>query len=168
MEVQGLRDALAALDAVEKKVKTKLLRKAATAGGKIVLRAVKARVARKSGLLARAMGHKTKAYTNTGTVIDIVGPRKGFAETTNGKKRDPAKYAHLVEDGTRPHSVASGSMLARRGKADVGQGVGAMHPGAKPKPFMAPARMANAAEVIGTMTQVLADGIEALGKGGEG
>lgn len=52
----------------------------------------------------------------------------------------PRSYAHLVEFGTRPHSLGKGSMLDPfRRSAKVKNQHGATHPGTAPQPFMRPA-----------------------------
>ncbi len=61
-----------------------------------------------TGLLKKSIGKKTKTYKGV-TFIAVVGPRKGFKKEVevNGTlvTRNPSKYAHLVEFGTR-HSRA--------------------------------------------------------------
>ncbi len=164
--MDGLKEAVAALDALEKSVRKKLLRKAAVAGGKIVMTDYKNAVRRREGggLLARSIGHKTKAYQDT--VSDIVGARVGIEGTYKGVKEVPVNIAHLVELGTRPHSLARDAKLARRGKADAGQESGARHPGAKAYPALIPARTRNAKRIVDVMTDILATGIDDLAKGG--
>lgn len=102
--VEGLADVLSALDGVSKKIKRKGIRKGVNVAGKIVLRAAKAKVPNKSGLLKRSLGRKVKVYRSTGVAVAVVGPRVGFKqEVARGGATvlsNPTKYAHLVEGGT--------------------------------------------------------------------
>lgn len=62
-------------------------------------------------------------------------------ETLNvGQFQFPRAYAHLVEFGTRPHS------LKKRGSKEEGEG--AQHPGSTPAPFIRPAYQAKREEAI--------------------
>jgi hypothetical protein len=87
----------------------------------------------------------------------------------DGKLEDPSKIAHLVELGTRPHSLSSGSKLRRglggvlqRAAASMG---GKLHPGARAQPALIPAKLQTGRQVIDLMTGILTDGIEAAAKG---
>jgi len=162
MALNGLKEAVDALGAVEKKVRKSLLRKAAVAGGKIVMRKYKDTVAKRSGTLARSIGHKVKVYQ--GAATDVIGARTGMTAVVKGRMEDPSKIAHLVEFGTRPHSTRRGSKLGRRGKADEGQ-TGKLNPGARAKPSLIPAKLSTGKQVIGLMTTILADGIASAGRG---
>ena len=108
-KIEGLRDVLAALDNVEKKVKKKAIRKAAGVAGTIVLKAAKARARKATGLLRKSLGKKIKVYKSGAVGVAIVGPRLGFRQVVSRGGRDvlsnPTKYAHLVELGTS-HSAA--------------------------------------------------------------
>lgn len=71
-------------------------------------------------------------------------PRKRFA--LRKVLRDPVKYAHLVEYGTKPHKLGKGSKLRRsRRKDDLMQGGqrGGSHPGSRAQPFINPAYVKN-------------------------
>lgn len=81
-----------------------------------------------SGALKRSIGRKVKTYPSTGSVVCAIGPRSGFKttfQTKRGRKvlRNPTKYAHLVEGGTKSHAIP---------------GWKKPHPGARPKPFIEP------------------------------
>jgi HK97 gp10 family phage protein len=123
VQVVGLDKALRALQDVEKKVRNRAARKAMDAADKIVLAAQRSLVPVESGLLKKSLGKKVKVFRGSGTVVGIVGPRKGFktfvVKTDRGAAiagtaksvgllrkakgaavgveiRDPAKYAHLA------------------------------------------------------------------------
>ncbi len=103
----------------------------------------------RSGALFDSLVTVPKVNPNRGTISVIIGPKKQRAvksETTGRTKSKaavyrvgnkfvmPAKYAHLVELGTRAHAY---QIRTRKGI------VTKMHPGARGKPFLGPAfRMA--------------------------
>lgn len=64
-----------------------------------------ARRFRRTGLLAKSIGHKTTVYRD-GNIYAAIGARNGFAQTISPGpglkpiKVNPAKYSHLVEQGT--------------------------------------------------------------------
>ncbi len=99
---------------------------------------------RRSGLLAKSLGTKTKTYRWSGTVFSAMGPRSGFKAVLtdpSGRKyvANPVNYAHLVEFGTRPHG---------------------RHPGARPKPFMRPSFDQHAKGTVSLIESEIVKGIE--------
>lgn len=117
IKLTGLNTALASLDLVSTKLRKRILRRAFTKAARIVAKKAKSKLPNKStatyttnqtqriyqryGLLKKSIGSKVRTNRKTGDVYVVIGPRKGFKE--NG--RNPEKYAHLVEYGTR-HSKA--------------------------------------------------------------
>ena len=174
------------LNTLGDRVYKKVLSLASSRAVKPVIDTARRLAPKETGLLKKSIGTKQKKYPKNGVVVAIVGPRTGFAQdvvvdTPYGKmksRRDPAKYAHLVEYGTRAHSTAalsnnkirpnkSGEVSEenRLGFAIAMQG-GDNHPGATPKPFMRPAFDANTNRVIAIFRQELAAGVrrEAMSK----
>lgn len=92
--------------------RNKVIRQAVSFSMTPVNKAAKAKLVPGHGfeteLLKKSIGKKSKTYKGV-TFIVVVGPRSGFKKEVNvdGKLvlRNPAKYAHLVELGTR-HSRA--------------------------------------------------------------
>ena len=86
------------------------------AGARILRPAVKARAPKarvKGGTLKRAIAAKVQKGKYGHTVsLAVVGARYG-PERPEGSKAQAANYGHLVELGTRPHSLAKGSKLKR-------------------------------------------------------
>lgn len=161
MKTTGLGDVFSALDNVEKKIRKKGIRKGMNEATKIVAKAAKQKAVRVSGLLAKSIGRKVGRDRRKVTV-GLVGPRIGFAGSYAGKPRDPEKYAHLVELGTAPHSVAKGDTLERKNrKGDVvkqaSQTAGKMHPGAQAKPFLRPAADDNVTRVRDAIADAIAE-----------
>ena len=140
-EIIGAEAAFGNLAELKKSARNKILRKAVTQATRLVLAGVKgyAKKIRDSGLLYRSLGSKVKTYSN-GTVVGIVGPRKGFGQVVVSKtgkreKRDPIFYAHLVERGTQAHQLGKGANI-RSSRRSIG--LSHLHPGAKAQPFMRP------------------------------
>ena len=124
-ELQGLQGVLAALDRLKQGARNRILRKALPAAGKPMTKDAKTLAPRESGLLRKSIGAVTRT-DKSGFVLVIIGPRVGFKQQVKLKKgrifrqrgartvwipkpspeqlsmmRNPIKYAHLVELGTR-------------------------------------------------------------------
>lgn len=141
VRIRGLEQTLRALDGVKRGVRNRVIRAAVNAASTPVLKEIKSRVPKETGLLRRSIGRKMWTAKRTGTVIAIIGPRRKFRQQVIAKKgwrkgkirhsdstfSDPTKYAHLVEYGVDPH------FMPKRG---------AVHPGAAPQPFVRPGWLA--------------------------
>lgn len=120
-------------------VKNQILRKAVRAGANVPIPPLKADAPKRSGALARSFSIKI-GTTKKGVVYGVIGPRRGvLGQRSHGARSTairPSAYAHLIEFGTKPHSLTKGDKLARRGKAANQTAGGRQHPGTKPNPFM--------------------------------
>lgn len=114
----GLEATVKAFDAFPKRLRNKHLRRGMNAVGKDLLWAAKARTPKRTGLLYKSLGRKSKTYRGGAVIVAIVGARKGFRKqvgvrvfdsrpgTRYPKKAgdpvyaDPTKYLHLVNLGT--------------------------------------------------------------------
>ena len=147
LEDKGLQKLLEKLSTLPKKVQKKTLNKAIAAGNRIILGAAKARVRRRTGMLARALGQRVKIYRSGGVVVGITGPRTGYVKTRTGRKATalakrfaaagvkPTKYAHLVEQGhSGPHPAPA-------------------------YPFLRPAFDSTRGQVLDAMSRIIQDGI---------
>jgi HK97 gp10 family phage protein len=142
MRFRMLDDPIRRMESLKQGMQNTILRKAIRAGAKSPREAAKRMAPRDSGLLARSISVRIGTNRKTGAVYAVVGPKRGvIARKKAGALLPgrPSKYAHLVEFGTRPHSLASGDKLARRTQAGRQASGGRRHPGAKPHPFLAPA-----------------------------
>ncbi len=161
--LQGFEECLAALEIVGIKAR-QALRPALSELGSVGVKAARAAVPRDTGSLKKSLGKRVRVYNGGATVVLVVGPRKD-AKPKDGqpakkgkfstlilkrggktfRRVTPANYAHLVEYGTRPHSLAAGDRMARpaKGKRAATQARqsagGPAHPGTSPRPFIAPA-----------------------------
>lgn len=172
-------DVVARLRDLEKKTRTKLTRKAATAAGKILYKSMRANLtAKRTGTLRKSLGQKVKLYKN-GVAVAIAGPRKGFKTTDDfGRPVDPVNYAHLVElgrgrveAGTQTRTTKAGSVrTTKTGKrllrfrvkggawisASVVRAVAA-------RPFIRPALDNNHGTIRSAMAEVLRAGLAEKG-----
>lgn len=115
--------------------------KAVRAGAKIVQKAAKPRAPKRkgSGALRTSIGLKAQKGKRVKTLaFAVIGARTKVVRMFKGRMIKPSKYAHLVEKGTKAHTV---------GKRK--------HPGAKAKPFLAPALRSSEAAVSAEMMRVL-------------
>jgi HK97 gp10 family phage protein len=120
------------------------------AAGKIVQRAAKSGAPRVSGALKTSIGMKAKKGRKGSTgSFAVIGARKQTVKMVKRpgrhklQKAVPAFYAHLVEKGTRPHSI---------GKA--------RHPGTKPQPFLKPALDSTQAEASAAALQAMGEEVQ--------
>jgi len=129
------------------------LRPALNMEGTRVLKAAKQNVPTQTKLLKKSLGKKTKTYPKTNAVVVIVGPRKGFAQVIDGKKRNPVMYAHLVEFGAKPHWLGKKKFLGISYGRKKNNYVPRMHPGS---PAQKPMTKAAKASLVGAYTRIKA------------
>lgn len=150
-------------------VRNRILRPALQAATKPLLDRARANVPVDQGWLRRSLGRRTQTYRQSGVVMVLVGPRTGWqrnkktgqrkltaygAKLRGKTKQRPTQYAHLVEFGTRPHSVARGARLKKK-KGRTSK----PHPGARPRPFLQPAFDALKESMAARLKTELADRI---------
>lgn len=143
----------------------KILRKQAKLAMRPMLSTARRLAPKRSGLLRKSLGILVKAYHRA--IWAGMGPRHGFRaiitdrETGQQELADPVKYAHLVEFGTRPHSITRGARLSRPSarpgtRAAEGVAIGRVtHPGSPPRAFMRKAWEAHRSSAA----QAFADGV---------
>jgi HK97 gp10 family phage protein len=172
-------DLVKTLMELDKKVARKALRKGLQEGAKLVLKDARSFVPTETKSLKKALGTKLKSFKSGAVIVALVGPRKDakgkpakyrrrvLVKTKGGGQREmwrnPVKYAHLVEFGTRPHALVKGARLIRKnGKGGTHQR-GVLHPGAKPSPFLRPALDKNkswAKQAIINMLKIALDSVK--------
>jgi HK97 gp10 family phage protein len=180
MSFDGLPETRFAFETFKGSVQKKLTRMAMSAAVRVVAKEAKRLAPRDSGLLKESIGSKSKTY-DSGVTVGIVGPRRGFRRTVDrrawqsgeralasGKRQvvyktlkriaDPANYAHLVEYGTKPHTLGGGSSLRAKGTLAAGQ-YGATHPGTTGQRFMARSWENKKGEAMAKFNQTLAAGV---------
>lgn len=131
IRISGIRELRRTIDRLPEELKKRAEVPVLRAGAKPINQAAKRKVptgsGESAGLLKRSLGISVKKVK--GIFSARVGARTGFAvRLLNGKKKDPSKYIHLVELGTR-HSA--------------------------PRPFIRPAIDSAQGEVLDAMSQGL-------------
>ena len=99
-----------------KTMEKKVLKPAIRKGLRVILKTAKKKVPEKTGTLKKSLGVGFKKKT----MIGRVGVKQKSAVVINGKNVDPAKYAHLVEFGTKTapaHPFLRPALVAKRDKA---------------------------------------------------
>lgn len=88
------------LQGLEEKIRVKTLKDAARAAATVLEPRLRGLLAKKYGYLRASIGDRVKRY-KSGKLVLVVGPRSKSVYIRNGKKHQPAHYAHLVEKGHR-------------------------------------------------------------------
>jgi HK97 gp10 family phage protein len=125
VSITGVEAAKHAVDQLPTRLRRRAIKFALRDAGKVMLRATKAHVPRETGLLNRSLGIKTAVPTNPKKPAWVkVGARRGFKlpvernkrgrlraltkklaaalpESTQTRFRNPTRYLHLVERGTK-------------------------------------------------------------------
>lgn len=129
------------LEALPEQLRRKAYRSALSSGARVIAKAAKRKVGKgESGLLKKSIGIKYLPATTRSQALGLVGPKRGNGGIYNGQRRNPTRYAHLVEKGTR-HSAA--------------------------KPFLRPAMIETQSEVFMKMSAMIDRAIaRELAKGG--
>lgn len=120
--ITGLKETQAALKSLPGKLQRRILRPAMDRATKPLYMTARKNAAKDSGLLRKSITRKSVVY-KSGTIVVVIGPdtkhRKEVVRKGSYSKKpqiaNPAKYAHLVEFGTRPHSLAKDDTLQRTG-----------------------------------------------------
>ncbi len=119
------------------KVQKKVMRAAMKAAVKPIQSAAQSKAPQDTGTLALSMGNKIRSYGRSKVTLGIVGPKTGFSSESQGERRVPAWYAHLVEKG---HIAPDGSRVP-------------------PHPFMEPAADEQSGAAADAMTNKLSAGV---------
>jgi len=132
--IEGIPELMKTLEKFPGAIQRRILRPVLSAEGSKVVSEARENVPRQTGLLRKSLGKKMVTYKNGG-VICVVGPRRGFKQVIDGKPRNPTKYAHLVEYGTKPHPIVtkfSGRIIySKKGKVKGRNYTTLEHPGAR-------------------------------------
>lgn len=187
MKVDGDKKLAALLEKLPKRARGRVLRGAVTKAMRPVTRAIQraASVHTDTGTLAKSIAMKRVSYGYGSVVVAIIGPKAGSKRrvdtitTRKGSKpvfRNPAITAHLLEGGTRAHTVTKGDLAAPKKKgAEPKQTLKqtrvwiskdrrwitmTLHPGTRPTHFMENAWRAAEAGVLSRYRTALRIGIE--------
>lgn len=116
------------IDKFDRKIRTRVVKKAVRAGGREGVKATRkaVRTSEVGGGLAKAINQRVRQYR--GAAVSVIGA-KNVKNAKTGTNY--LKIAHLVDRGTRPHTIP-------RGAIDGIPRQNIQHPGARAKPFMEP------------------------------
>lgn len=144
VRVTGLSELQQFLDQLPSKMEANIIRGALRAGAKPILNAARQNVpvgppSEKGARVYKLYEGALRDSIRVSGRIDKRNGRIVARIVAGGKTKKTGAnvfYAHFIEYGTRPHS------LAKNGKGDIN------HPGITPKPFMRPALDTNASAAV--------------------
>lgn len=161
IHVQGLAELQRTLDTLPAKLEANLVRAALRAGAKVIADEAKRRAPVQQGDLRASIRASVRINRRAGRVEATIKAGRGKPALATymaggklmARKVDPW-YARLVEQGTKPHRIAArgAKALAIKGGRVVET---VAHPGARPKPFMAPALQAKARAALDAFADTL-------------
>lgn len=98
--VKGIKQAEISLQALADKIERGAIRQALNKAATPILREARHLVPTDSKALKKSLGKRVVTNVRRGTVQVKIGPRKGKAIEHRGRRRNPIRYAHLVEFGS--------------------------------------------------------------------
>lgn len=102
----GLADIKRRIEQLPKQLQRKAYRSALSSGARIIAKSAKRKIGKgESGLLKKSIGIKYLPATTRSQALGLVGAKRGKGGVYKGERRNPTRYAHLVEKGT-VHSAA--------------------------------------------------------------
>lgn len=148
VKLMGVEAALQKLQAVNRSVGRRIIRKCVRASVQVAAKRGKSDVPKGlHGLLKKSLGWKLlKQRAGIFKAAGLVGPRtKVFLRVINGKRIDPGKYGHLVEGGTKPHAILpkTKTRLAFRSGGRLRVVKSVRHPGARRTGFLGRIQVVN-------------------------
>jgi len=183
VDLTGDKELIKTLKRLEAKTLRKVVRRATGLSMTPVKRDAKKRIHNRTGALKRSISKKTKTYTNTRTVISLIGAKAGYKEMSNRYgKVVPANYEHLVEFGHRLVKGGKASKLSSEsymklykgdlselysGNSKEGPSGGRVIGWVPAHPFMRPALRTNKHKIISKFKKETWTGIVRLAKGRE-
>ena len=113
MRLDGLSSALAKLESLDRRIRSRAVRKAVRAGGAPIVKSARQQAPVGNGTLKRSITQKIKQYGGSGVVLSVIGQRvdnRGKGVGSTGKKggisgRGDLVPVHLVESRTKPHAI---------------------------------------------------------------
>ena len=137
IHIEGATTAVQSLKELEFAARRRVVSAAVRASNAVIVREAKKLAPEDTGLLKRSIRGSVKMDRASGRVYGSIRAKRSSAQKKKAKEGDknPARYAHLVIGGTKPHSIQKGdetAMLALPG----GWFTRVWHPGIKPRPFM--------------------------------
>jgi hypothetical protein len=154
--LQGAKEAIDKLAAIDRSFQKRILRKGMRKAGQVGARMSKPFIPKDMGILKKSWYSRlARQKKNAFSAAVIVGPRRRFA---NPHGAVPTKYAHLADRGARPHRIAAepGKRLAFRSKTGGSVVVSSVsHPGARAQNFTRRAASSSSGAMLGAFTTVV-------------
>ena len=112
---EGVTQTAGGLERLKSAVQKRVLRRAITAGNKVIKPVLKAGVPRDEGDLRKSIGDKVLTYRRMVKVVGMVGPRADYIRVGKRSKRTkrPARYYHLADRG---HKSLAKAIASTRGR----------------------------------------------------
>ncbi len=134
VKLEGVEECVQKLHGLRQSMQRRIIRAGTRSACQVGARHGKSGVPRRKGLLRKSLGWKlAKARAGSMKAVGVVGARKGFKRDGS----DPTKYAHLVDQGVKPHPIAAKKTrlaFAAGGRTVVVPTV--QHPGIQGRHFM--------------------------------
>lgn len=97
LTLQGDKKMIRNLERLGSTIARRVVRKSVNKAMTPLNKAAKREAPVDTGLLKKSIGKVVRTYRKNGVVFAAVGPRTGFVKIIDGVKKNPVKYAHLVE-----------------------------------------------------------------------
>ena len=158
--IQGENALMDTLQALDEKVRRRIMRRALNLAAEPLKASASRRVVSVSPTVAGAMGATVRQYKQGRILTMRVGPRSDqgawsvktvknpFTGLLEGRIHKPGNTAHLIEGGTKAHSIRL-----------PGRNITIKHPGTAPAPFLKPAHRVTGPKVQKTFIEVAWAGI---------
>jgi hypothetical protein len=156
IKLEGVAETVKRLEALPRRARKSIVRKAVRAGGAPFVKAVKANVPRRTGILKRSITQKVVTYQQGVVTLSIIGQQKGKSrlQTKKAKKgrggisgRGDVVPIHFIEEDIKPH-VIPGPVAIRTPGGQVVMASNIKHPGVKGRhPVRKAARQAERAAI---------------------
>lgn len=140
----GEMQALRKFKHMEKKAGKRVLNKSIRAGGAVMLKETRRNTPVDKGTIKRGLRQKVKFYAKSGTMVSIIGAKKGRDAKSSGIA---SSIIHLAENDTKPHTIAAedkramklpGIVATAGGWSDFRSGFASQvrHPGTRGQKFI--------------------------------
>ena len=167
-DIEGMKEITASLDKLGWKLEKKVIRGAVRSAMNPLVKRARETVPNLEGGLEASLGVKVKAYKRSGWMFGMVGPfsgkgnRRSHTPWGGSRMEIPYFYAHIVEGGSKPHTLKAGQQRvgAKLGVKRLVGGGRIQHPGTKPTHFLKRAFRGTKAQVQQRFVEMLRKGID--------
>jgi hypothetical protein len=126
VQIEGMRETLAVLEELPRRIQRRAITKAVRAGGNPLLKAARRNAPRKTGIFRRSLTSVIRTYPRTGSVVMIVG-QSGASKTNRLREKIRARGSHtggisgrgdvvpshFLEGDTRAHVITGARQKVR-------------------------------------------------------